>query len=187
MLLARPDKFRASRVGGYADVELFFDGTTATVLDRNINSYAQLAISGSTDQVFDRIRSDLGMQIPGTDLLLSSSFSELSKDVVQAKHMGAGVIDGLECEHLAFRNDDTDWQLWVQSGPQPIPRKLVITSKSVTGGPQYTLIIRDWKTDPVITPDSFAFKAPSGAKKVQPEDLMDIDELPAGTVKGAKQ
>ena len=28
--------------------------------------------------------------------------------------MGRGVIDGIECEHLAFRNPDTDWQLWVE-------------------------------------------------------------------------
>jgi hypothetical protein len=63
----------------------------------------------------------------------------------------------------------------------------VITSKSVTGGPQYTLVIRDWKTDAVITPDSFVFKVPSGAKQVQLDDLKDIDELPAGTVKGAEQ
>ncbi len=37
-------------------------------------------------------------------------------DVLEAKHMGHGVIDGVECDHLAFRNFDTDWQLWVEVG-----------------------------------------------------------------------
>src|SRR5215470_8705431 len=32
VLLNRPDKLRATRTGGYADVELVFDGKTATVL-----------------------------------------------------------------------------------------------------------------------------------------------------------
>ena len=36
----RPDKIHATRTGGYADVELFFDGKTLTVLGKNINSYA---------------------------------------------------------------------------------------------------------------------------------------------------
>jgi len=55
------------------------------------------------------------------------------------------VVDGFECEHLAFRNDDTDWQIWIQVGDAPIPRKYVITSKTEEGAPQYTLVIRDWK------------------------------------------
>lgn len=114
-------------------------------------------------------------------------FKELTRDVVQAKHIGVGIIGGRECEHLAFRNDDTDWQLWVESGSQPIPRKLVITSKAVTGAPQYTLVITDWKTNVAAPSDAFVFKAPQGAKSVKLEELSDIDELPAGVVKGANQ
>jgi len=187
MLLVRPDKFRATRVGGYADVELIADGQTVTVHGKNINSYAQIKAPGTTDQMFDKLRGDLGMQMPGTDLLLSNVFDVLTKDVIDAKYIGAGVIGGVECEHLAFRNEDTDWQLWVQTGPQPIPRKLVITTKTVAGAPQYTLVIRDWQTDQPPAPDAFVFKAPDGAKQVNVEELSDIDELPAGTaIKGDK-
>jgi hypothetical protein len=181
--LARPDKIRASRVGGYADVELVFDGKTVSILGKNINAYTQVEAPGTTDQMYDRLRGDFGIQMPGADLLLTNVFDDLSKDVVVAKHIGAGVIGGVECEHLAFRNDDTDWQLWVQAGAQPIPRKLVITTKSVTGGPQYTLVIRDWKTDDSPAPATFEFKAPQGTKQVKVEDLADLDELPAGVVK----
>lgn len=187
LLLARPDKFRASRVGGYADVELSFDGKAATLLGKNIQAYAQLPITGTTDQLFDRLRADYGMQMPGADLLLVNSFDVLSADVVDAKYVGEAVIGGVECEHLAFRNDDTDWQLWVQKGPLPIPRKMVITSKAVTGGPQYTLVVREWRTDTPAAPDTFVFQAPKGAKLVKIEDLTDLDELPVGVVKGAKQ
>jgi len=31
-------------------------------------------------------------------------------------------------------------------GEQPVPRKLVITSKTLNSAPQYTLRIKDWKT-----------------------------------------
>src|SRR6266567_5858008 len=41
MLLSRPDKIRATRMGGYADVDLVFDGKTLTVLGKNINAFAQ--------------------------------------------------------------------------------------------------------------------------------------------------
>ena len=87
------------------------------------------------------------MSIPGADLLLGNVYETLSADVIEAKHIGLGVINGVECEHLAFRNQDVDWQLWVQVGAKPIPCKYVITSKAVGMAPQYTLVIRDWKTD----------------------------------------
>jgi hypothetical protein len=185
VLLARPDKLRASRTGGYADVELTYDGKTATVLAKGLNSYAQLELAGTTDSLFDRLRSDFGMQIPGADLLASDAFDVLKADVVQATYIGPAIIGGVECDHLAFRNDETDWQLWVQKGPQAIPRKLVITTKAVTGAPQYTLVIRDWKTDAAPAANAFEFVAPNGAENVKLENLTDIDELPAGVVKGA--
>jgi hypothetical protein len=77
-----------------------------------------------------------GAALPGADLLLSNAYDVLMADVQEAKYIGRGVIDGVECEHLAFRNFDTDWQLWVEAGDSPIPRKMVITSKTLNSAPQ---------------------------------------------------
>ena len=127
------------------------------------------------------------IEAPGADLLLSNPYEALTMDVLDAKHIGRGVIDGIECEHLAFRYQDTDAQLWVETGPRPIPRKYVITSKAVTGGPQYTLRIKDWKTDEQLSADAFTFKQPAGARKVEFKELAHIDEVPEGTVAGGRQ
>jgi hypothetical protein len=187
VLLARPDRVHASRVGGYADVELIFDGKKVTILGKNINAYTQFDAPGTTDQMYDRLRTEYSIQMPGADLLMSNAFEVLTEDVEVAKYIGAGVIGSKECEHLAFRNEDSDWQLWVQTGPNPFPCKMVITSKTVTGFPQYTLVIRDWKSDQVPAPDAFAFKAPEGAKLVKIEDLSNLDEVPPGVTNGEKQ
>lgn len=186
-LLSRPDKIRASRLGGYADVELVFDGKTLTVFGKNLNAYTQLDSPGSVDQLIARLRGELSIAVPGADLLLTGAYDELMTDVIEAKHIGRGVIDGIECEHLAFRNVDTDWQLWIEVGARPIPRKYVITSKSVTGAPQYTLRIKDWKTDVQVAADAFAFKPPADAKKVEMSALSNIDEVPQGVAPGAKK
>src|SRR5215475_2603417 len=114
--LSRPDKLRVSRTGGYADVELVFDGKKATLYGKNIGAYAQANFSGSVDQLVDKLRSEFGVEAPGADLLLSRSFDDLMAGVYDAKHIGRGVIDGVECEHLAFRSADTDWQIWVEAG-----------------------------------------------------------------------
>ena len=161
-----------------------FDGKTVTVLGKGLNAYAQADAPGMIDQLVDLLRNKYGLELPGADLLVSNPYEALISDVISAKHIGQGVIDGVECEHLAFRNQDTDWQLWVETGDRPIPRKFVITSKATAAAPQYTLLIRDWKTDVELGPDTFAFQPPADAKRVDLKALGDIDEVPPGIIKG---
>ena len=186
LLLGRPDKLRASRTGGYTDVEIVFDGTTVAILGKNINAYAQSEVSGNVDKLVDVLRDQYSLEFPGADLLLSNPYEVLMADVLEAKHIGQGVVDGVECEHLAFRNQDTDWQLWVEVGDRPIPRKFVITSKATAAAPQYTLLIKDWKTDAPMDAEAFAFQPPAEAKKVELKALREIDEVPPGMIKGER-
>jgi hypothetical protein len=178
VLLSRPDKLRAHRRGGYADVALFFDGKTVNIYGKNINGYAQFTVPGTVDQLVEALRLGYGVALPGADLLLSNSYNVLVAEVQEAKHIGRGVIDGVECEHLAFRNADTDWQIWVEAGKSPIPRKMVITSKTLNSAPQYTLRVKSWKTGVEPARDAFAFTPPAGAEKLNADALIDLDELP---------
>jgi hypothetical protein len=178
--LNRPDKLRATRTGGYTDVEVVFDGKMLTINGKDKNIFAQIDSPGSVDQLIGMLRDKYAVAAPGGDLLLSRSFDEMMMDVIDAKDIGRGVVDGVECEHLAFRNVDTDWQIWIELGARPIPHKYVITTKATTGMPQYTLRIKEWRTD--VPADAFAFKSASGAKKVALEALADTDEVPQGSV-----
>ena len=67
-------------------------------------------------------------------------------------------------DHLAFRQPDVDWQLWVEKG-QALPRKLLITTRYQVGDPQYQVIMR-WDLKPQIDAKAFTFVPPSGATKV---------------------
>jgi len=111
VLLTRPDKLRAHRVGGYADVALVFDGKTVSIYSQGANGYTRFEAPGTVDQLIEALRQGHGVALPGADLLLANSYGALTAGVKEAKHIGRGVIDGVECEHLAFRNFDTDWQL----------------------------------------------------------------------------
>lgn len=184
VLLRRPDKLRAHRVGGYADVELVFDGRTVSVLGKHRNVYAQFEGPKDVDALFEALRAGQGIALPGADLLLSNAYEVLVDGVLEAKYIGRGVVAGMECEHLAFRNLDTDWQLWVEVGDTPIPRKLVITSKTLNSAPQYSLQVNEWKTGVTPAADAFAFTPPAGAQRLAPDDLVDLDELPQGAPTG---
>lgn len=75
-LLSRPDKLRAHRVGGYAEVEMFFDGKTVSIFGKSVNGYAQFDAPGSVDQLIEALRAGHGIAMPGADLLLSNSYPD---------------------------------------------------------------------------------------------------------------
>jgi len=180
--LVRPDKLRITRTGGYTDLELVFDGSQLSILAKNTNLLAQDKFSGSVDAMIEQLYEKFDAALPGMDLLLSDSERQLTSDVISAAHIGRGVVDGAECEHLAFRGTDTDWQIWVELGDKPLPRKYVITSKGLAGAPQYSLTLRNWKTDMPSADGVFAIKEPQGVKKIALESFADFDEVPSGTV-----
>jgi hypothetical protein len=186
VLLSRPDKLRAHRTSGHADVALFFDGKIASVLGKSHDIWTQFEAPGTVDQLVAGLRAGYGVSMPGADLLLSNPYDVLVAGVEEAKYIGHGVVDGVLCEHLAFRNFDTDWQLWVETGATPVPRKMVITSKTVNGAPQYTVRIKSWKTGVEAAPGAFTFVPPATAKKVSPDALIDLDELPQDAPRGGK-
>lgn len=187
LILSRPDKLRATRVGGYSEVALFFDGKTVNIFDESNNNYAQFDGPTTLDQLFEALRAGHGIALPASDLLLTNAYDTLMADVLEAKYIGHGVIGGRECEHLAFRNFDTDWQLWVEIGERPIPRKVVITSKTINSAPQYTVVVNEWKTGVESDSDIFSFTPPANAKELSPHALMELDELPPEATTGVNQ
>ena len=156
--LSRPDKLHVTRHGGFADVEAIFDGKTLSLIGRNANVYGQVDVPGSIDHLIDELRDEYHRPVPGADLLQSNLYDALMPQVTDVKDLGSGVIGGVECDHLAFRTDEVDWQIWIAQGARPYPCRYVITSKLVDDGPQYSVQIRDWKTGNEVASDDYSFK-----------------------------
>jgi hypothetical protein len=187
MRMTRPNQVRLERKGSFANIELFFDGKTLSVRELDSNVYAQVAAPGTTEQLIDAVHDRLGMAVPGADLLLVNSYAILMADVLDAKVIGQGVIGGEVCDHIAFRNFDTDWQLWIKAGPEKSPCKMIITSKLVGMAPQYTVHVRSWKSNPKFAPGTFVFTPKPGEKQVTVETMSNIDEVPATPTPGARK
>jgi hypothetical protein len=183
--LNRPDKIRAARSGGFVDVETVFDGKTLTLLGKNANKYTQLEVAGTIDQLIDELRDKYDRPLPAADLLTSGSYAALMEDVYDSKDLGSGVINGTECDFLAFRKDEVDLQIWITQGNDPRPCKYVITSRLVTDGPQYSVEFRNWNVGEKAVKDDFAFVNPANAEKIDLKDLQDkTSELPSNFAMG---
>ena len=177
--LSRPDKIRFDRWGGFADVEVLYDGKTLTFLGKNANLYTQVAAPGTVDQLIDTLQDKYHRPLPGADLLMTNSYDELMQDVYDSKDLGSGVINGVECDNLAFRKNDVDWQIWIAQGDRPYPCQFVVTSKLESTDPQYSVQFADWKFGNDVAVDDFSFKNASNAKQVTLKEVQDkLGDLP---------
>ena len=177
--LSRPDKIRFARSGGFVDYEILYDGKTLTLLGKNANLYTQVAAPGTVDQLVDTLQDKYHRHMPGADLLMTNSYDELMQDVYDSKDLGSGVINGVECDTLAFRKNDVDWQIWIAQGERPYPCRFVITSKLESADPQYAIQFGDWKFGSDVAADDFSFKNASNAKEVTLKDVQDkLRDLP---------
>jgi hypothetical protein len=184
--LNRPDKVRMTRTGGFADVELSYDGKTLAAMGKNLNVFTKVETTGTIDELIDTLRFDYGLEVPAADLLSSNPYDMMMENVTDAKDLGSGVINGKECDHLAFRTEDTDWQIWITQGDKPYPCRFTITSKIMAQAPSYTIEVRDWKTGDEVASDDFQLKT-GDAKEVQISEISGLDEVPDLSGKGDAQ
>lgn len=185
--IARPSQVRLERVGGFANLDLLFDGKNLTIRERQSNVYGQIAAAGTTEDLINTMHDQMGMAVPGADLLLRDSYSVLVADVIDAKVIGQGIVGGQLCDHVAFRNFDTDWQLWIKTGPEKAPCKMIITSKLVGMAPQYTVNVRSWKSNVKFAPTAFTFTPAPGERQVMASEIPHTDEAPTSAIPGPKK
>lgn len=176
LMVERPGHFHAHRKGPLADVEVIFDGQTLTLHGKRQNVFVQIEASGTIGDAITELRAQTGVDAPAGDLFYPDPYPGLMTDVKTGTYQGTAQVNGIECHHLAFRAAKVDWQIWVQTGDRPLPMKYVITSKWVTGAPQYAVRFRDWNTAPVLAPDSFKFVPPEGARQLE---RLSVDTLGA--------
>jgi len=75
-------------------------------------------------------------------------------------------VNGRACEALAFVEQDIDWQIWIDTGPQLTPCKLVIAYKAQRSQPQFSAVFTDWNFAPRIAGPVFKPELPPGTEKV---------------------
>lgn len=178
LTMVRPDKVHMVRHGGFADAEFYFNGQTLWLLRRDQNIYSKVDIPGSVEHLVGELRDKYQRPLPAADLLSASVFDAMMPDVKDVKDLGTGFIRGSECDHIAFRTDEVDWQLWISRDDHPYPVRLIVTSKKVVGSPQYQIDVTNFKTGGQVAAVDFNFVPPPGAKLVQPSELKSFDELP---------
>lgn len=163
----RPDKLRSERSGALAELLFIYDGRSFYLFGPEKNLYATREAPANLDQAIDAARAQLGLEVPGADLLFSDPYPGLAEDLTAGRYLGLESVGGQSCHHLAFTKPEVDFQLWVADGEQPLPCKYLIVSKQLPEAPEFSVTLRDWELAPSFPAGTFEIKPPEGAQKIE--------------------
>lgn len=161
----RPDGLRAEVSGDDGDRVFVYDGKTLVVHARTENYYATMPAPPTIREALDAAEARHGVELPLLDLLYAATGDDLGSGVVAAGDIGPSRVAGCDCEHYAFRGKNVDWQLWIERGDRPLPRKIVITTKDDPTRPQYAAVLT-WDLSPRFDAATFTFSPPKGAMPI---------------------
>jgi hypothetical protein len=165
--LRRPDRARiditqrdASRRG------IVFDGTQLTAFDLDEKVYATVQKPGTVDAAFAYYTQDLRMRLPLRELFAADLPQDLKDVLGSARLVGKETVGGAATDHVAFRGDTADVQLWIARDGDPLPQRIVITYRLAEGQPQFQADFHGWTLNPDVPDSAFTFVPAAGAEKI---------------------
>jgi hypothetical protein len=170
ILAEKPHFLRVETKSDDKDAFLFYDGKNFTVYGKLANFYATVPAPPTTAELIKKIDDNYGIQVPLVDLFLWGTDESTIKRITSAIDVGPASVEGVTCEQYAFRQEGVDWQIWIQLGDFPLPRKLVIRTLTDEARPQHTSILT-WNLAPSYNDAAFTFDPPPGALRVALQDL----------------
>ena len=175
VFVRRPNKIFAERSGDLGLRSVWYDGRTLTVLDKAANIYASASVPDTIDKMLDYIVEEYDLTIPLADLLFCKPYDTLIENVQSGRYVGLHKVGDTDCHHLAFRQLAIDWQIWIDAGPTPLPRRLLIVYNDEPHRPQYSATLDEWNLSPKAPDQMFQFQPPPDAERLEMDELLDTE------------
>ena len=159
----RPGKFQINIKGPSKDRSNYLNNGVFTMMDHQFNYYGQIKTGKNIDGTLDYIFEEYGIRSPLAQLL----YSEMDKRLkyTKSKNFGKVMVEGTECDYVAFSDGTRDVHIWVETGDKPLIKAYSIIDKmSEDNYRMNTSLV--WNLDAKISESDFIFKAPKGAEKI---------------------
>jgi len=165
ILASIPGHLRAEVLSDRRERVLYYDGKTLSVFAPRVGYYASIAAPPTITQLATTLDNEYDLSIPLEDLFLWGSAGWKSGGIESVMDVGPSQVNGTTCEQYALRQKDIDWQIWVQLGGYPLPRKIVISNRTDPERPEHTAVYT-WDLAPSYNDAAFAFDPPPWAHRV---------------------
>ena len=165
ILVQMPNKLLAEVANDRHERLYLYDGTSFTLFAKRLNFYATVAAPPTVGQLANKLDEEYGFTVPLVDLFRWGTPGWSTDGITAATVVGPSTVGGTTCMQYAFRQDEIDWQVWIQRGDNPLPRRIVITTRTDEARPQHTANF-SWNLAPSFNDAAFVFDPPADAGKV---------------------
>lgn len=165
ILAAMPNKLRVDTQGDQKSRLMLYDGKHFTLFARRAGYYATVDAPPTIGELIDVVSDKYDIDIPLLDLFLWGGPRASENLITEATDFGPSDVGGITCEHYAFRQPGLDWQVWIQLGDHPLPKKIVLTTLTDEARPQHTSVL-NWNLAPSYNDEAFVFTPPADAQKI---------------------
>lgn len=165
VVIARPNRMRVEVTDDDGHRFFFFDGKDFTIYGQVAGFYATVPAPSTLAKLSENLSDKYGIELPLTDLFYWGTDQAVVQRIKEADDIGPSTVDGITCEQYAFRQEGVDWQIWIQLGEFPLPRKLVIRTLTDDAKPQHSEVL-SWNLAPSFSDDAFTFVPPPGVGRI---------------------
>jgi hypothetical protein len=166
---SRPDRLSVSVSGDDGSIKLLYDGKTLVLYAVEAKQYVSLPVTGGIDKALDVLEERTGTDFPLADLLSDNPAEAVASGITSGGKVGTSTIDGVRYNHFFFNQaaDDLELELWLEDNEQALPRRFVVTYRSLPGRPIFIAELSAWDFS-IQPPDSdFVFEPPPGVTQVE--------------------
>ena len=153
----RPDRFYVRMTGG-RELETWYNGKNLTIASHPEKVFAQAPMPETIDRTLDVLAERYDMALPMGDLFYGSAAKALLSDTTTGGYVGRENVGDTPCDHLAFQDKGVDWEIWLPTQGERLPRRLKVVQKGRTGQPMVDLTFTEWNLAPQMTDATFVPK-----------------------------
>jgi hypothetical protein len=164
--LRRPNRMSLIQGGDAPAFEFFYDGGSVSAVAPKAKVYSTTKAPATIDEMLAGIRQQTGIHLHFSPLLLSDPASHLTRNLQSAVVVGQTRVNGVLCDHLAFRAPGVNWEIWVSTGRTALPYRFAATFTDRANFPRKFIEFSRWNLHPWFFGDSFTFHPPSGFKEI---------------------
>ncbi|HEY6816657.1 MAG TPA: DUF2092 domain-containing protein [Croceibacterium sp.] len=137
--------------------QYYYDGKQFTVFAPQLGYYSTVPAPPTNREFLAEIYARTGIQLPLEDLFrwADQDNSDIAK-LTSAFNAGTATIDGAATDHWVFRTDEFDWEIWIEQGDRPVPRKYVLIDRTDSALPAFSARLA-WELNPALDAAAFTF------------------------------
>jgi hypothetical protein len=167
VVVRRPDRLRADVNGDDGTTNFAYDGANLIVYAAELKKYASIPVTGDIEQMLKTAESRLGLDFPLADFITGSPGKAFLGGVTYGVEINTVSIGGRPCSHLLFTQPPgIELELWLEKGEHAVPRRLIVTYRSLPGEPRFVAEMSDWNFAVRPSADDFTLRVPDGAERV---------------------